>query len=66
MDLTSSFYSELLGMGKTVEVLGLIMATLPELKELVEIHQKGKTTFDGDSYYSAQSSDGASRRRYGE
>jgi len=44
-------------MGKTVEVLGLIMATLPELKERVEKHQKAKTTFDGDSYYSAESSD---------
>jgi SNF2 family DNA or RNA helicase len=49
------------GLGKTVEILGLILATLPELKQEVrhriERNQQGKFKFEGDSYYSAASDD---------
>jgi hypothetical protein len=49
------------GLGKTVEVLGLIMATLPELKQQVfsRIESKKKATynFDGDNYYDVESSE---------
>ncbi|CAB9507231.1 DNA repair protein RAD5 [Seminavis robusta] len=43
------------GCGKTVEVLGLIMATLPELKATVR-HRTGDN-YEGDTYYSAASED---------
>lgn len=53
---------------KTVEVLGLIMATLPELKREVEIvaERKAKTAYnyDDENYYSAESSDGEDDGEY--
>jgi SNF2 family DNA or RNA helicase len=50
------------GLGKTVEILGLILATLPELKQeavrsRTRSNQHGKFKFEGDSYYSAASDD---------
>jgi SNF2 family DNA or RNA helicase len=50
------------GLGKTVEILGLILATLPELKHeavrnRTKSNQHEKFKFEGDSYYSAASDD---------
>lgn len=45
------------GLGKTVCVLGLIMATLPELKKRLDKKNKATTKYDGDEYYSAESAD---------
>jgi len=45
------------GLGKTVEVLGLIMATLSELKKAAESASKVAYNYDDGEYYSAQSDD---------
>jgi SNF2 family DNA or RNA helicase len=49
------------GLGKTVEILGLIMATLPEMKRYVQERSKAKANtkptynYDGDNYYDVDS-----------
>ena len=45
------------GLGKTVCVLGLIIASLPELKKRLDKKKRATTKYDGDEYFSADSGD---------